>query len=235
MQITMPERYIEIFKQALRALNSSGAHYAVGGAFAVHYYSKLWRNTNDLDVYIEREDLPEAIDALLGAGFHDFGEMAAGDRGWIYHAMKDNTLVDVIWQLPNYISPINSKTFLNGPKDIFFDIPVQFLPPHELMWTKIFTMNHQRCDWPDIFGIVRAHPESLDWNYLADKMSNNWPVLLSFIVLYDWVYPGDSYCIPQSIREKLLLRKQQQPMSTASEHNRELMLDPWIYTRPISP
>ena len=222
------------FRQALEALNRSVVPYVIGGAFAIHHYTGIWRNTNDLDVYLERKHVRRAVHALSRAGFRDHGEMAAGDRKWIYHAVKNHGFVDLIWQPPNHLSPVDETVHARGEDGMFLNIPTRFMPADDLVWAKVFTMNHHRCDWPDVFHVVRARPKNFDWEHLVGKMAEHWPVLLSFIVLYDWTYPREAQSIPQGVRDELLKRKRGLPI-VSDEPTREAVLDPWIYTRPTSP
>ncbi|HUV04560.1 MAG TPA: nucleotidyltransferase [Armatimonadota bacterium] len=233
MPIALPERISRTFRQALWALNESHVPYVVGGAFALHYYTGIWRDTHDLDVYIERQNVRTAIDALSRARFRDYGEMAAGDREWIYHATKNRVFIDVIWQPPNHLSPVDESFYARGQDGAFLDVPVRFMPPDELIWAKIFTMNRHRCDWPDVFDLVRACPKTLDWQHLVKKLDEHWSVLLSFIVLFDWTYPGEKRCIPGEIRDELLDRKMRTPI-VSDEPPREAILDPWIHSRPAA-
>lgn len=232
MRFAIPEANAKAFRQALHALNNSGVPYVVGGAFAMHHYSGVWRNTNDLDIYLERRCVPSAVHALTRAGFRDHGEMAVDDRHWIYHAVKNETFIDLIWQPPNRLRPVDSSFYAEGEDGALLEVPVCFMPPEELIWAKIFTMNRHRCDWPDIFHIVRAMRDRLDWQHLIDNMDEHWPVLLSFVVLFDWVYPGESDAIPDTVRNQLIERKQAHPPSP-QEPTREAILDPWIHTRPV--
>lgn len=231
MQISIPERSAKTFQQALQALRRSGVPHVVGGAFAMHHHTGIWRYTNDLDIYLERRFVSPAIRELSSAGFRNRGEMAPGDRKWIYHAAKNNVLVDLIWEPPNHLSPVDETFYERGPEGTLLGTDVRFLPADELIWAKIFIMNRHRCDWPDVFHVVRASPKGLDWNHLLRKMGEHWQVLLAFIILYDWAYPSEMQRIPSDLRESLLRRKQQLPI-TSVEPTREAILDPWIYTRP---
>ncbi len=231
-QVTIPEESKRVFREALTALNEAGLPYAIGGAFAMHHYSGVWRFTNDLDVYIERGYVPNAVEVLSNAGFRDFGEQAAGDREWIYHAMKDGTLMDVIWQPPNHVVSLNGSFFERGSDGTFLGIPVRFMAAEDLVLSKVFTLNHQRSDWPDVFQIIRGVGDRLDWSYVVEKLGDNWPVLLSLIVLYDWTYPSESWKAPDSMREELLRRKLAHKPSE-DEPVREAVLDPWMYSRPL--
>ena len=233
MQMTITEQNVSTFLQALEALNKSDIQYVIGGAFALHHYSGVWRNTNDLDVYMERKFVPQAIDVLSREGFFDRGELAARDREWIYHAMKNHVLVDIIWQPPNHLWPVDETLYARGQEGILMDVLVRFMPPDELIWAKILIMNKHRCDWPDVFHIVRARPIGMDWEHLLRRACEHWPLLLSFIILYDWAYPRETNCIPSDVRHELLERKLQLP-EIINEPTREAVLDPWIYTRPSS-
>jgi hypothetical protein len=229
MQPAIPELIADAFKQALAALNHSNTPFTIGGAFAMYHYSRTWRYTHDLDIYLERRYVPQAIRALSEAGFHDYGEMAQGDREWIYHAVKDDALVDLIWQPPNHLTPVDESFYARATDGRFLGKRVRFIPADELVLAKIFTMNRHRCDWLDLFHIVLACPKGLDWEYLMRKMGEHWPVLLSFIILYDWAFPGKTKCIPDSVRGELWSRKQltEEPEGPS----REEILDPWIHIR----
>jgi len=72
------ERAVEIVKQRLRrvtdALNSAEVPYAVIGGNAVQHWvsqvdESVVRNTRDVDIILNRDDLPKAIEALQSAGF----------------------------------------------------------------------------------------------------------------------------------------------------------------------
>jgi hypothetical protein len=233
MQIEIPDLNTQTFREALEALNRSKVPFAIGGAFAMYHYTDVWRNTNDLDVYIEHRFLPVAVNYLSESGFADYGEMARGDRNWIYHATRNETIVDLIWEPPNHLQQIDATYFERASEGHFLGVPVKFLAPDDLVWSKLFTLNRHRCDWPDIFYVVRACPKGMDWRRIISKTGDHWPVLLSFIVLFDWAYPAYSRCIPADIRAELLKRKEVSVENT-DVTTREELLDPWIYTRPRS-
>mgnify|MGYP003766398011 CR=1 FL=1 len=230
--VTIPEESKRVFREALATLNEAGMPYVVGGAFAMHHYSGVWRYTNDLDLYLDRRHVPVAIEMLSSIGFRDFGEQAAGDREWIYHAMKDGTLMDLIWQSPNRVTSFDGSFFERGSEGAFLGIPVRFMAAEDLVMSKIFTLNHQRSDWPDVFQVIRGCGGRLDWRYVLGRLGDNWAVLLALIVLYDWVYPSETYKVPQFVRDDLLRRKLAH-VPSRSEPVRESVLDPWMYSRPL--
>jgi hypothetical protein len=136
----------EVFRLAINTLNGANVQYVIGGAFAVYHYGGPFRNTKDLDVYMDQGAVPAAVFALSQKGFADAGEMAAGDRDWIYHSRMEDVMVDVIWKAPNGITTVNERQYERAPRGSFLDLPVRYMPPDDLVVTKLFTMNLHRCD-----------------------------------------------------------------------------------------
>ncbi len=61
---------LEVFRNWLEILNRARIPYLIGGAFAVYLHTGIWRDTKDLDVFIQPRDLRRALDAFAGAGIH---------------------------------------------------------------------------------------------------------------------------------------------------------------------
>jgi hypothetical protein len=232
MVLNIPERCNDTFRQALQALNESRVPNAIGGAFAIFHYTGMWRNTHDLDIYLEHKHLTDAVSALLSAGFEDKGEVAPGDNTWILHAIKNDTLVDLIWEPPNHLRTVDTPMIAGGDDGEFLGVPVRFLSADELIWSKVFTLNRHRCDWPDIWHVIRARPSNLDWSNLLEHMGEQWPVLTSCIIMFDWTFPQDREAIPNGIRDDLKrLHRERSNAEPEYQLEREELLDPWLYTR----
>lgn len=205
--------------------------FVLGGAFAVWFYTGVWRHTHDIDVFAEPESVPAAAEALKSAGFEDLGEQAPGDREWIYHAVKGDIIVDVIFKFANRITSVSADWIKRSRPGELLGEDVRFLPPEELVWSKIFTMNKHRCDWPDIMRIFRANCANFDWDHLIKMLGDHWLLLGGLVHVFDWQHPDDHACIPQGVRDELLKRRQDhQPQQGVG--NREKLLDPWIHSRP---
>ena len=63
-EVRLEPDQIEVYSEAIRLLNESGISYVVSGAFALHAYTGLWRNTKDLDVFIRPGDVDRALGAF---------------------------------------------------------------------------------------------------------------------------------------------------------------------------
>lgn len=221
----------DVYVEALQSLTDQGVPFMLGGAFAVWYYTDHWRHTHDIDVFTSPKNVDAAVEALTDAGFQDMGEQAPGDRGWIYHAIKGEIIVDVIWSFANRVVDVQDEWFKYAPDGEFLGVKVKYLPVEQLVFSKIFTMNKHRCDWPDVMRIFRANCPTMNWNLLMDMLGEHWLLFAGVVDVFDWQYPADSHCIPDSIRQELARRRLEYKPDT-SIRTREKLLDPWIHSRP---
>lgn len=220
----------DTYRDALRALDTRGVHYMLGGAIAVYYYTGWWRATHDLDVYTLKDSVPEAAAALDGAGFRDIGEQADGDREWIYHAAKKDVVIDVIWRSANLSDFVTPSWFARAPRGEFLGIKTAFLPLEELMWIKAYVINRHRCDWPDLMRVVRSQCSNVDWDYLLELLEDDWLLMAGLIDVFDWLYPGSVGCIPTEIRQEFAKRRGRY-LANPPVAEREHLLDPWLKLR----
>jgi hypothetical protein len=79
-------------------------------------------------------------------------------------------------------------------------------PVEELLWTKAFVMERERYDGADVAHLIQAHAERIDWGHLLRRFGPHWRVLLSHLVLFGFIYPGERARIPEEVMEELLQR-----------------------------
>ena len=224
------EQHRELYRQALSALESSGVEYMLGGAFAVYYYTGWWRDTHDIDIYVMPEHLDEAIRALEEADFTDLGEQAGGDRAWIYHSGREALIVDVIFRFANLSNYVTSNWLERAPDTQFLGTNMKILPLEELIWLKVFVINRDRSDWPDVMRIIKAQCSQIDWTRLLELLGEHWLLLAGLIDVFDWQHPDSMGCIPDEIRNGLAERRKdynKHPVKVEREH----LLDPWLHQR----
>jgi hypothetical protein len=220
----------DVYEAALSALDEHGVQYMLGGAMAVYFYTGWWRATHDLDIYTTKDQVDEAAQALEEAGFHDIGEQAPGDREWIYHAAKDEIIIDVIWRFANYIEYVSPDWFSRAPTGMFLDVETRFLPLEELIWIKSFVVNRHRCDWPDIMRIIKSRCEGIDWRRLLDLVGDAWLLMAGMTDVFDWQFPQSADCIPCWVRDEFA-RRRKQYVANPPDVDRQHLLDPWLNMR----
>lgn len=220
----------ELYTEALNALLVAGIDFMLGGAFAVYHYTGWWRSTHDIDVYVTPGDLERTKLVLAEAGFRDLGEQAVGDHEWIYHAGKDEVIVDAIFRSANLSEYVSPDWFHRASPGEFLGLDVRFLPLEELLWVKIFVINRHRCDWPDLMRVIRAQCRNVNWDRLLEMLGDNFLLLEGLVAVFDWQHPGSTECIPDRIRDALDVLHEEyrrNPVNIEREH----LLDPWLHQR----
>jgi hypothetical protein len=218
------------YSEALEALIAAKTPFVIGGAFAVHFYTDIWRDTRDVDCVTTPNNAPRAVQTLLDAGFSDFGEMAEGDNRWIFHGRKRDVTVDIIWRFANQIEDIGEEWLREGVPGEFLGYQVRYAPLEELIYTKVFTLNRHRCDWPDVMRLLQNEVQPVRWDYLLDLLGEHWLLLSGLIDVFDWEYPSKMDLIPEWLRREL--RGRHEKYHPASDTpSKEALLDPWVYTR----
>ena len=67
-------------------------------------------------------------------------------------------------------------------------------------------MERERFDGADIAHILRCCAVEIDWPHLVRRFGPDWRVLLSHLILFGYIYPGERARIPTGIIEELLER-----------------------------
>lgn len=230
MDICIGNDHRDVYREALQCLLNGEIEFLVGGAFAVYHYTGKWRDTHDIDIFTMPKYVPQAVQALNAVGFKDIGEQAIGDSVWIYHGQKGDMVVDVIWQFANGIAVVDQTWLDTAESGEFLGLQVMFPSVENLAWSKIFTLNRHRCDWPDVMNIILSSCNRFDWAKLLGMMKEHWLLLAGLVDVFDWQHPASFTCIPDWVRQELASRRlEYKPMS--DQPSRAQLLDPWIHTR----
>ena len=70
-------------------------------------------------------------------------------------------------------------------------VPVRLCPPEEMIWSKAFIMERERYDGADVAHLIQACGRELDWRRLLGRFGRHWRVLLSHLILFGFIYPGE--------------------------------------------
>lgn len=215
--------------RAIDALDRTGVPFAVAGAFALNYHSGLWRGTKDLDVLILPADRERAIAAVTEAGFRDLFPEEAYDRGWIYRATRDGVIFDMIWALANYAGEVDAGWLERSVEARFLERPVRVVSAADLCGMKLFVFQKQRCDWPDLFNVIRGTAGKLDWDHLLAQAGPHWQLLVGLTAVYDWLCPAETSFIPAGFRQALAAKQQDTPERGGGACRAELFDSrPWL-------
>ena len=195
----IPEAEREVYRRALEAINAAGIRYIVAGAYAIYEHTGIYRQTKDLDLFFEPASVVAAARALRDAGFVTRLE----DEHWLAKATHGEHFIDLIYGMGNGIAFIDEAWIANSHEGILAATPVRIAPPEELIWHRLFISERHRHDMSDIVHLILC-VETIDWERLVNRVGANWPLLLSQVLMFAYVYPGHKANIPAWVPERLL-------------------------------
>lgn len=211
-QPVRPEQHLDpetraFYRRALSVLRDAGVPFLVGGAYAFERYTGIARHTKDLDVFVRESDHPHALAALEADGCR--GEVPFPH--WLAKAYCGDHFVDIIFGSGNGIAPVDDDWFAYAIDETVLNIPVQIVPAEEMIWQKALIMERERFDGADVAHVLRARAERLDWDRLIARFGDHWPVLLSHLILFGYIYPDEREKIPAEVMQPLLRRAESPP------------------------
>jgi hypothetical protein len=201
-EFRLPDIQAETFRRALAALNSDHVPYVVEGAFAIYYYCGIWRNTKDLDLFVEEANVPRALAALSRAGFETHVENPI----WLSKATRNNCFVDIIHGSGNRVAKIDNLWIERGRPAVILGQKVLIASPEDTISFKSYIQERHRYDGADIVHIIVGQQGRLDWDHLLFRMGEHWPLLFTHLINFFFVYPSHRDYVPRRVYDLLIER-----------------------------
>jgi hypothetical protein len=195
----IPTEQWAIYQDVIRGAEARRIPFVLAGAFAVGAYTGTWRNTKDLDLAIVPADREAMIEVTSAAGLADYYDQCPYDRGWIYRSHRDGTVVDIIWAMANRRACFDEQWLTRGPWFEFMDLKVRLMPAEELIWDKLYIVQRQRCDWPDVLNLLHHTADGLDWDHLLARLEDDRWLFAGLLSVYRWMCPGAAARIPERV------------------------------------
>jgi hypothetical protein len=186
------------YQRGLRALTLADVPFLVGGGYAFSRYTAIERPKKDLDLYVRERDLPRALDALDSVSTRT--ELTFPH--WLGKAFYGEHFIDIIHNSGNGVAPVDDEWFEHANEGVLLNQPVWLTPREEMIWSKAFVMERERCDAADVLHLLRGG-EQLDWERLVRRFGAYHRVLYAHLVLFGFVYPSERTRIPQAVLEQL--------------------------------
>jgi hypothetical protein len=198
----IPDEERAVYRRALEAINAAGVPCVVAGAYAIYEHTWIYRKTKDLDLFFEPSAVLPAAHALRDAGF----VMCLEDEHWLAKATHGEYFIDIIFAMGNGVATIDEGWITHSRPGILAATPVRIAPAEELIWHRLFINERHRHDMSDIVHLILCLRETLDWERLVMRVGEHWPLLLSQVLMFNYVYPGYRSNIPSWVPERLLER-----------------------------
>lgn len=201
----IPEAERAVYKRALSAINTAGIPYVVAGAYAIYEHTGIYRETKDLDIFVEPEHVVPAMRAWRAVGFTTRLEQPH----WLAKALEGRHNIDLIFGMGNGLALIDRDWYRHSRPAILAATPVRVAPPEELVWHRLFISERHRQDMADIVHLIAHVGGIMDWARLIAKTGDHWPLLLVQLQMFKYVYPELEGGVPTWVMEELLTRAQE--------------------------
>lgn len=202
-----------LHRRSVVALQDADIPFLIGGAYVVEIYAGVSRRTKDFDLYLRPQHVDLALDALKRAGY----KIEKTFPHWLAKAGRGRDRIDLIFRAGNGLCEVDDSWFERAHDDELLDLHVKYCAPEEMIWMKAFIMERERFDGADIAHILNSCAEQLDWPHLVHRFGPDWRVLLSHLVLFGYIYPGERRRIPPAVMDDLIARLRKEARSTSRE------------------
>jgi hypothetical protein len=186
----------------MNRLQQANVPFLVGGTYASERYTGMPRRTKDLDLFILRDDYPRVLALARAAGYRT--EVTAPH--WLAKIWQGTDFIDVIFGSGNKAAPVDAVWFEHAVEETVLGTAVRLCPVEEMIWSKAFIMERERYDGADVIHLMHARAEHMDWNRLVSRFGPNWQVLLTHLILFQFVYPHEADRVPREVMTMLTRR-----------------------------
>lgn len=198
----VPEEQVQLFRDVLDALERKRVPYTVSGAFALRQHTGICRETKDLDLFVTAANSIAALGCLRDAGL----ECELTDPVWLAKARRGEYFVDLITGMSNGLIVVEDSWIERSHPAVIYEVTTRVLAPEELVASKIFVARRERFDGADIAHVIYGTAGNFDWRREMALVGEHWEMLLWSLVLFRYVYPGQSEYVPSEIWCDLLRR-----------------------------
>ncbi len=197
------DREWAFYEPVLQEAEQLALPFAIGGGIAFSLYSGRWRNTRDIDLFVRPHDRQAFIDLITRHGFEDYFDRDSYDRSWIYRGYQHGAIIDIIWEMANHRALVDDDWIEGGAAFVANGIPLRLIPPEQLIFAKLYVMQRERCDWPDLLSVLNTQAHQLDWNHLIDIVGDDRSLLCGLLCTFGWLCPDTARQTPAEVWQRL--------------------------------
>jgi hypothetical protein len=174
----------------------------VGGSYALERLTGIARKTKDIDIFVLPRDCRRVLDVLGTAGYG----VELRDPSWLAKAFHHKHLLDIVFNSGNGICPVDEEWFEHAPEDEVLGVPVKLGPVEESLWQKAYIMERERYDGADVIHLLLHCGRTMDWERLLRRFGENWQVLLTHLILFQFSFPSETGIVPRWVMRTLISR-----------------------------
>ena len=114
--------------------------------------------------------------------------------------------MDLITAMSTGLIGVQASWFARARAAVVYGVTTRVLAPEVLVASKIFVARRERFDGADIAHVIYGTHRGFDWHRELELVGEHWEMLLWALVLFRYVYPGQSDYVPTEIWCELLGR-----------------------------
>jgi len=202
----------EFHHRSVAALHAAEVPFLIGGAYMVEVWGGS-RSTKDFDLYVRPNHVKVALCALARPGY----KTELTFPHWLAKPTYEGDILDLIFRAGNGLCEVDDSWFDRACDDEQLGVPVKLCGPEEMIWMKAYIMERERFDGADIAHILLCCAAEIDWRHLVRRFGPDWRVLLSHLILFGNIYPGECMRIPDAIVENLITRLRSEAKTAGPE------------------
>ena len=156
------EVFLRVLRETAKALSGARVpHVFMGGLASAALGRPRW--THDIDVFVRPEDNRRVLDVLDSAGF----ATQETDPEWLYKALKDEVLVDVIFRSSGSVV-LDKEMVTRARRATVAGMEVPVIPAEDLIVIKALVFKERAPrHWYDALALLQR--TDLDWGYLIKR------------------------------------------------------------------
>jgi hypothetical protein len=120
--------------------------------------------------------------------------------------------------------------WLSGPEVEIRGRRIRTLPAEAMLWDKLYIMQRDRCDWPDVMNLLYSAGPDIDWEYLVCRVGDDAALLAGALSVFRWISPGRAAALPGWIWTRLGIPAPEPGAGPEIDKRRVSLLDtrPWF-------
>jgi hypothetical protein len=201
------------YQHSMTILQEAKIDFLVGGAYALRQYTGVVRDTKDFDLFLRPRDVEPAMDAFRQAGY----SAGVAFPHWLAKVHHGEAFIDLVYRAGNGLCEVDDGWFQPVNETELLGTKVRICPPDVMIWQKAYIMERERFDGGDIAHLIRSCAEQIQWDLLLERFGPDWRVLLSHLLLFGFIYPGERGRIPGKIMNALLQRAIDEQIAPVSD------------------
>jgi predicted nucleotidyltransferase len=171
------EVFYGVLRETATVLRRSGLpHLFMGGLASAALGRQRW--THDIDLFVTPDDAAAALRALSGAGF----QTQQTDPGWLFKALKDEVLVDVIFLSDGRVF-LDDEMVRRARSVSVQDIRLPVMAAEDLIVIKAL-VHKERSPWHWFDALALLRRGDLDWDYVLRRARQYGPLRMLSLLYY---------------------------------------------------